>query len=254
MRTYVTQAIVLSSYDYKESDKVFTLLSPEYGKFDVIAKGTKKIKSKLNGHLEVGNLCSVMVAKGRGFDVLANAIAQTSHPDELRGDVVGYAALKAILTLTSQIVVTRVPDEELFELLKNTLGYVQVNSKSQQSGTSLQTSLYIYVMKLLDVLGYRPELTRCTQCQKGIITPHAVLDVRAGGLICNSCIPQKLPDYAQSLSDSTIKLLLLTLEENFENLSNFRFGAQEEKEFCEISRKLLEYQMQRPLVMLDYIV
>ena len=41
------QAIVLNRVDYKESDRILTLLSPEKGKLTVSARGVKKQASKL---------------------------------------------------------------------------------------------------------------------------------------------------------------------------------------------------------------
>ncbi|MCC6639041.1 DNA repair protein RecO C-terminal domain-containing protein, partial [Candidatus Falkowbacteria bacterium] len=114
-----------------------------------------------------------------------------------------------------------------------------------------ESLVHIFGVKLLDLLGYRPELTRCTQCLRGIIAPHAVIDVRAGGLICRECAPQKLPEYAHTISDAAIKYLLLALDEHFETLKNYRFGTIELSEFKKIARQLLEFQLHKPLTALD---
>lgn len=47
------QAIVLNRVDYKESDRILTLLSPEKGKLTVSARGVKKQASKLRAGTEL---------------------------------------------------------------------------------------------------------------------------------------------------------------------------------------------------------
>ena len=64
-QTYTTTAIILKRRDYQENDRLFCLYARDYGKIDVLAKGTKKISSKLNPYLEPFYLVKVMIAKGR---------------------------------------------------------------------------------------------------------------------------------------------------------------------------------------------
>ena len=71
-QTYTTTALVLKRRDHNEHDRLFCLYTKDYGKIDVLAKGTKKISSKLNSYLEPFYLIKVMIAKGKGFDKLAN--------------------------------------------------------------------------------------------------------------------------------------------------------------------------------------
>ena len=249
MKTYNTRAIVLGVCDYKERDKIISLLTPDQGRFDVVARGTKRITSKLNGHLETGNVCEMMIAKGKGYDVLANAFIHTTHPSSFRENVGAHTAQKLMIEILNNLVLIRIPDASIFELLQNSLAHV--HSVCDDVDTDYESLVHVFSVKLLDILGYRPELTRCTQCLRGIIAPHAVIDVRAGGLLCSDCAPQKLPEYAHTLSDSAIKLLLLTLDEHFETLKNYRFGLHEQTEFKKIARQLLTYQLSKPLLALD---
>lgn len=52
-------AIIIKSIDFKESSKIITVLSDEYGKFALIAKGAKKPKSKFAGSLQVGDVAKL---------------------------------------------------------------------------------------------------------------------------------------------------------------------------------------------------
>jgi DNA repair protein RecO (recombination protein O) len=51
-RLYVTDAIVLSRFDFGEADRILTLLTPELGKIKAIAKGIRRPTSRIGGSLE----------------------------------------------------------------------------------------------------------------------------------------------------------------------------------------------------------
>lgn len=65
MKTIRTKAIVLRRTNYGEADRVVQLLTPEYGKLSVMAKGVRREKSKLAGGIELFSRCDVTLATGK---------------------------------------------------------------------------------------------------------------------------------------------------------------------------------------------
>ncbi|HSX35519.1 MAG TPA: DNA repair protein RecO [Patescibacteria group bacterium] len=61
-----TQGIILARTDYGEADRILTLLTPGYGKLRLIAKGVRRVKSKLAGGIELFSVSDLMFIKGRG--------------------------------------------------------------------------------------------------------------------------------------------------------------------------------------------
>jgi DNA repair protein RecO len=61
-----TKAIVLTRTDFGEADRILTLLSPDQGKLRVMAKGVRKIKSKLAGGIELFSVSDISFMRGRG--------------------------------------------------------------------------------------------------------------------------------------------------------------------------------------------
>src|SRR5690606_7475011 len=92
--TYLTSGIVLRRRDYKEFDRLYTLYTEDYGKIEAIARGSRKITSKLAGHLEPMSYSSFMLATGRAFDVLATSVRISSfkfpHNDLLAFALANY--------------------------------------------------------------------------------------------------------------------------------------------------------------------
>ena len=72
--THQTLGIILRKVDYGESGQLFYLYTQHLGKVEAVARGSKKIKSKLNGHLQFFATINLTIAKGKRFDQLAGAI------------------------------------------------------------------------------------------------------------------------------------------------------------------------------------
>lgn len=66
MNQLVDDAIVLGRTDYGEADRILTLLTPEHGKVRVMAKGVRRVKSKLAGGIELFSVSTVTFVRGRG--------------------------------------------------------------------------------------------------------------------------------------------------------------------------------------------
>ena len=77
-RLYVTDAIVLSRFDFGEADRIMTLLTPELGEIKAIAKGIRRPTSRIGGALEPLAELRLQLAKGRTFDVVTQVTMQHS--------------------------------------------------------------------------------------------------------------------------------------------------------------------------------
>jgi len=52
-RDYQTEAIIIKKTKLGEADRILTLYTPGLGKIQAVAKGVRRPKSKLSGHLEL---------------------------------------------------------------------------------------------------------------------------------------------------------------------------------------------------------
>lgn len=66
MQTSRTSAIILRRINYGEADRILTLLTRDYGKIALIAKGVRKEKSKLAGGIELFSESDISFIKGKG--------------------------------------------------------------------------------------------------------------------------------------------------------------------------------------------
>lgn len=66
MNQIVTKGIVLSRTNYGEADRILTILTPDHGRIRVMAKGVRKLKSKLAGGIELLSISDITFIKGKG--------------------------------------------------------------------------------------------------------------------------------------------------------------------------------------------
>ena len=66
MNTSRTSAIILRRINYGEADRILTLLTRDFGKLALIAKGVRKEKSKLAGGIELMCESDISFLRGKG--------------------------------------------------------------------------------------------------------------------------------------------------------------------------------------------
>ncbi len=179
-RSLRVEAVVLRHTDFGEADRLITLYSRELGKVRAVAKGVRKITSRKAGHLELFTRVKLQLARSRDLFVITQAEAVDIYP-ALRQDLTltGYAAYA--LELLDRFV----PDEEvaspsLFHLLTETL------SRLARRPWPWLTLRY-YEMRLLDLLGFRPQLMECTNCHQAVQPEDQFFSPSLGGVICRRC-------------------------------------------------------------------
>lgn len=93
-RTYRTHALILRHRDFGEADRLITILTPQHGKLDVLAKGVRKPTSTKTGHLELYTHSELLIARGSSLDLVTQAQMRNPylalHEDLLRGAYATY--------------------------------------------------------------------------------------------------------------------------------------------------------------------
>ncbi|RME47721.1 MAG: DNA repair protein RecO [Chloroflexi bacterium] len=179
-RLYRTPAIVLKRQDFGEADRILTLFTPELGKLRVIAKGVRKITSRKSGHVELFTYSNLLIAKGRNLDIVTQA--ETIRPFRpLREDLSRITYAYYIAELVDQFTEERDENRPLFDLLLATL-------QALGETNDLRRTARYFELRLLDAVGYRPQLFRCVQCNSEIEPVDNFFGIEAGGVLCPSCI------------------------------------------------------------------
>ncbi len=77
---YNGEALILKSRRHGEADLILTLLTADLGKFDVLARGARKAKSRKSGHVEPFVLASFSLRRSKWLPEVAEAQIQDAFP------------------------------------------------------------------------------------------------------------------------------------------------------------------------------
>lgn len=182
MPTYSVNAVNVASFPLGETDKVVTVFSAEKGLLKCVAKGARKPGSKIGGRADLLNVNKLLLASGRTFEIISQAESLETFP-KLRTDLERLAYSLYYAELTS-IFGQGLHDEssDYFDFLVISLRY-QSLSESDPAYLCL-----MFELRLLETLGYKPELTVCVNC-RSILSDYSLsgFHYELGGMVCENC-------------------------------------------------------------------
>lgn len=111
-----TEAIILKSADLGEVDRLLTIYSKEFGKIRVIARGAKKLESKLRYHLEPFSYSQLILIEGKNFKIIKDAVLIDQFLS-IHKDLKKTKIIYKIINLIDELIVGEEKDEEIWELI-----------------------------------------------------------------------------------------------------------------------------------------
>lgn len=159
MKQINTQAIILNRIDYGEADRILTLLTPDQGKLSLIAKGVRRIKSKLAGGIELFSVSEISFIKGRTDLGTLISTRLITHYDFIVRDItrtmLGYDLIKLLNKATEDEL-----DPSYFELLG------QAFAALNDADIDIDLIRIWFVMQMLLISGHSPNLHTLTDGTK----------------------------------------------------------------------------------------
>lgn len=252
--TYNLQALILNRSGFGEADGRVAVYSLERGRQELVARGLKKIKSKLAGHLEPLTLSHIMAVRGRQYDYAGAAVNERCYFN-IKNDLAKLAAAGQAVRVFNKIIKGGSPDREIFELLKNFLDELD---RAAAGKISFELLSWLFIFKLLVKLGQGPELYSCVNCRVKVsptglpVRPASPerkrseqaglkFDLARGGLLGAECQTPKEMAKSLTISENLVKLLRLAEENDFDKLSRVKINDREEKQAKNIIGSFLDY-------------
>ena len=197
-RSFRVDAVVLRHSDFGEADRILTLFTRQLGKTRAVAKGARKIASRKAGHIEPFTHVRLQLAKGRDVLIVTQADTVDAYLP-LRDDLILTSQASYVIELLDRFSYEdEIENPTLFRLLTDTLS--RLASKSDP-----WLVIRYYEIRLLDHLGFRPQLFVCANCGTEIKAEDQFFSYTAGGAICPRC-GNGLPNL-KNISVDTLKYL-----------------------------------------------
>lgn len=234
-RNYQTEAIIIKKVKLGEADRILSLYTPHLGKIRVVAKGVRRPRSKMAGHLELLTHSLVSLARGRNLDTVTGS--QTIN---------SFLPLKSDLKLTSYALYavelidlfTADNDENhpLFQLLLETM-------HNLCQGNNNELIMRYFELHLLNQVGYRPQLGQCVSCHSTLKATTNSFSPSAGGVLCPRCSQSQF--YSYSLSVDALKVLRFLQDSDYDTCSRLKISPELSQEIEGVMRNYLKYLLER---------
>jgi DNA repair protein RecO (recombination protein O) len=178
-RSIRAEGVIIRHSDFSEADRLLTIFTREYGKIHGIAKGVRKSRSRKAGHVEPFTRTNLQLARGRDLFILTQAETLDGYAN-LREDLIllGYASY--VIELIDRSTNDNEENRPLYNLMTKTL------SRLNRGDHPNQATRY-FEIRLLDYIGFRPQLITCMQCESEIQPEDQYFSAQQGGVICSNC-------------------------------------------------------------------
>ncbi len=149
-----TRGLVLRTTEYKETDRILTILTDHDGLLSVKARGVRSNRSKLKGACQLLTYAEFTISDARGFTAITEATAIEMFP-ELRNDLLLLSLASYFAQLAEVLSQEDASSPALLSLILNAL-YALSKLKKPPRLVKAATEL-----RLAAIAGYMPELSGC---------------------------------------------------------------------------------------------
>ena len=178
MGTVKTKGIVLMENNLGDYDKMITILTPGLGKIRCAAKGARRPKSLLMAGSQF--LCFADYTLYKGADTYnLNSCETIEFFYNIRTDLDKY---KYAVHITKIILDVTNENENCYRTLQLFLNTLYTISETDKN---LDLILAIFKIRLMCILGYKPNVEKCTNCN--INEDIKYFSIKDNGIKCSSC-------------------------------------------------------------------
>ena len=163
-RTEVHDALLLRAVDYRDADRIVTLLTRDSGKRSAVARGARRSRKRFGGGLEPCCVVRVELGPSRGeLWTLSRAAPLRVFP-ALVADLRKIALAGACLGFVREVTVVGEPVPALFDAI------VRLFERLSE-GPASGALLVAFEAHALGALGHAPLLDRCGRCGRAPAPP-----------------------------------------------------------------------------------
>lgn len=234
-----TEAFVFKKEDNLEADRAFSVFTKDFGRTEVFGKSIRKIDSKLRGGIEIFSFSEIEFIQGRNKKTLTDAVF-IKKLKNLFEDEVRVAVSHNISQLAESFIKGEESDGKIWDLLVNS--FERLDSL-QLKVTHVQLIYDYFFWNFISILGHKPELSNCANCQKKLNPYELYFSNKEGGIICKSC--HALNRDAFKIKSDTVKIIRLILQNppvgGWDTLSRLRLDNKVQEPLRKVSDSYYSY-------------
>lgn len=234
MKLLKVKGVIIAEKTVADFDKIVTILTPNMGKIEAAAKGSRRPKSLLMAATQF--LCFgeyVLYKSGNNYSINSCETIEVFYDIRTDLDKLKYAA--HITKIVNDVTTENQNTYKLMQLYLNTLYMISETDKN----LSLINS--VFTLRLLSIIGFRPMIDECKNCKtKDDLTYFSFKD---SGFKCSICAKQDKG--AIEISPTTKDAIRYIILANAKKIFSFEVPKETIKELEIISKIYLENKLEK---------
>ena len=239
---FTTEGLVLRETDYKDYDKLLTVLTADRGKLTLRARGVKRKSSPLKGGCQLLAFSEFTVFERNGYFVIDEAVPKEMFL-ALRTDLERLSLASYFAQVTEVLAQEDDPDPALLSLCLNA---VYALSAMKRKPELIKAA---FELRAVSQAGYLPDLSGCAQC--GAEVPDRFC-VSEGILQCSGCHGAVEQGLRLPLLPGTLDAMRYIVGCDGKRLFSFSLPQQSLKCLSDITETYLLTQLERGFFTLDF--
>lgn len=203
------EVLILKEIKYKENDKILHALSKSNGKIQLLSRGCKKNNSKLINVSQLFAYSKCILYKSKDMYIIDSAELIDNFYN-IRNNMDAFLYGNYILELVSYVTQENDVDYKMFYMTIEMLRCLSQFNKDFEKLTAA------YELKLISMLGYKPDLNHCISCGANLKS-NSLFSIAEGGFYCMKC-----EKYGSGINMEYNEILTLQriLKSKFEDISS----------------------------------
>lgn len=239
-----TQGLVIRQTNYKEADKILTVLTKEHGKITVKATACRRKNSKLMGTAQFLVYSDMTLFEKNEKYTLKEAMTSEQFLG-LREEVTLVSLASYFAEVMESVAQEGIAQPELLSLILNSMyALEQLKKPERQVKAGFEVSLMCH-------LGYEPQLEHCAICHEEMPS-EPCLHLREGVMHCAACRADMGVGISMPMTANVLQALRYIAWGDAKKLFSFRLSDTDMEQLGHISEAFLMTQLERGFRTLDF--
>lgn len=235
-----TEGIVLRETAYRDSDRLLTVLTRDFGKVTLRARGVKSSRSMNKAACQLFAFSEFTLLEKQGRYLITEAVPKESF-QALRGNIELFSLASYFVQVTETVAQESDPQPEMLSLLLNALYALTELQKPQ---TLVKA---VFELRLACIAGFLPDLRGCAVC--GEEYPNR-FNITQGVLQCAGC--QGEEGIRMPVTAGTLAAMRYITAAEPKRLFAFSLSDAGLQELNELTESYLTMRLERGFYTLDF--
>jgi DNA repair protein RecO (recombination protein O) len=223
-----------------EADRIIAFHTEDFGNVRAVARGVRKVKSRLCGRLEILTFGSLVFYERPGKDLhVVNSFDVIESFQTLREDLMKMAYCSYLAELVQHVGSQgeSESDSDMFALLL-------VVMSMMKDADDPEVLARVFEIRLLTSAGLSPQLDFCLECSCEIDNAASLgFSVARGGILCSECKDTVGQTTAFPISRGTVELMKRMRQTPLELISRLRILENNRRELRKVLKNFISFHI-----------